>query len=68
MKAQGFAIDDAEAAEGLYCVAVALPGRDGEVKAAVSVSRALEVAEAQGNDRVLEELRRTVSAIRLEIA
>lgn len=68
VQAQGFAIDDAEAAEGLYCVAVPVPGRDGQVKAAVSVSRALPVAQAQGNDRVLEELRHAVSSIALEIA
>lgn len=68
VKMQGFAIDDAEAAEGLYCLAVPVPGRDGQVKAAVSVSRASDIAATQGNDRVLEELRLAVSSIASEIA
>lgn len=40
VRVQGFAVDDGEIAEGLFCVAVPLHAPDGSVPAAISVSQA----------------------------
>lgn len=61
--ADGFAIDDNEAAEGLYCVAMPLRGPDGVVCASVSVSRSTRAATRQGNAEVLATLVETVQEI-----
>lgn len=68
VQAAGFALDDAEAAEGLYCLAVPLRARDGRVQAAVSVSRTLADARTQGNQQVLDALREAVRLIETAIA
>lgn len=54
--ADGFAVDNNEAAEGLYCVAMPLCGPDGTVCASVSVSRSAAEAGRQGNEAVLASL------------
>ena len=66
--ADGFAVDDNEAAEGLYCVAMPLRGPDGVVCASVSVSRSAAEAARQGNEAVLDSLATTVLAIEQALA
>lgn len=64
----GYAIDDNEAADGLYCVAMPLAVPAGSVSAAISVSRTSAVASAQGNAMVIAKLGHAVKAIECELA
>lgn len=61
--ADGFAVDDNEAAEGLYCVAMPLRSPNGAVCASVSVSRSTTNAARQGNAEVLARLAKAVLEI-----
>ena len=56
---RGFAMDDEETAEGILCLAVAVPGRrDGEGPYAVSVTMLKPRADAARRDAVVADLRR----------
>jgi IclR family transcriptional regulator, acetate operon repressor len=63
VRIQGFATDDGEVSEGLACVAVPISAPDGQVHAAVSVSRASAAGEGPGFDALLADLRGAVARI-----
>lgn len=63
VRTNGFAVDDGEAAEDLYCLAVPVRSASGQVRAAVSLSRDSKIAERQGHAAVLEALRETAAEI-----
>lgn len=56
VRQQGHAIDDGEIAEGLYCVAVPIHAPNGQVHAAISVSRASSAGPDTGAGAILEGL------------
>lgn len=53
VREQGFARDDEEIAEGLVCLAVPLGSADGNVAAAISVSRSIHADARTGEDEYL---------------
>lgn len=58
---RGYAVDDQEIAEGLYCLAAPLSGPDGRVLAAVSVSQMID--GMRPTSEVLPVLRQTAALI-----
>lgn len=63
VRRQGHAVDDAEATDDLYCLAVPVRSASGQVRAAVSLSRDGKVAQREGHAGVLQSLRATVAKI-----
>jgi len=63
VRREGFAVDDGEAADDLYCLAVPVRSASGQVRAAVSLSRDSKTAERQGHGVALEALRGTAAEI-----
>lgn len=63
VRAQGFAVDDGEIAEGLFCVAVPLRAPDGSVPAAISVSQAGQRESLLPAEAILPRLRDAAAAI-----
>jgi DNA-binding IclR family transcriptional regulator len=60
---QGYAIDDGEIVEGLFCVAVPVRAPDGSVPAAVSISQTGEPARCKPLERILPQLTAAVAEI-----
>lgn len=67
VRADGYAVDDGEAAEGLFCLAVPVRSATGKVEAAVSVSRSRRLS-ARGRAEVLERLHETAGEIESTLA
>ena len=63
VRARGFAVDDNEVADGLYCLAMPLHLANGSVQIGISVSRPTAMARRQGDEQVLSELARAVREI-----
>jgi len=57
VRARGYATDEGEIAEGLVCVAVPIQAPDGQVHAAISVSRASSADPSAGLGTILDGLR-----------
>lgn len=65
VRAQGFAVDDGEIAEGLVCLAVPICKPDGTVLAAISISLAGSNTEPFPNEGSLQLLRETARAVEI---
>lgn len=63
VRIRGYAIDDGEIAEGLVCVAAPIQAPDGQVHAAISVSRTSSADSSAGQTDILECLRVTARQI-----
>ena len=63
VRSRGYAIDDGEIADGLVCVAVPIQAPDGQVHAAISVSRTSSADSSPGITDILEKLRVTARKI-----
>lgn len=66
IRSRGYAIDDGEIADGLVCVAVPIHAPDGQVHAAISVSRTSSADSSTGITDILETL--SVTARKIEQA
>jgi DNA-binding IclR family transcriptional regulator len=63
VRIRGYAIDDGEIADGLVCVAAPIQAPDGQVHAAISVSRTNSADSSTGITDILECLRMTARQI-----
>lgn len=63
VRAQGFAVDNGEISENLFCLAVPLPDSEGKIIAAISASYPLPVILERGWERSLSYLRRIAAKI-----
>lgn len=63
VRAQGYAVDDGEIAEGLTCMAVPIRKPDGNVMAAISVSQVRQSKDVLGGEQLLRLLFETARNI-----
>ena len=63
VRRDGHAIDNGEVAEGLYCIAVPVRSPEGQVQAAISVSRSLSDAAQQGDEALLALLHQAAADV-----
>lgn len=65
VRAQGYAVDDGEIAQGLYCTAVPIHMGNKRVCAAISASRQSEIGKVINLDRQLKHLRQAAQEIEI---
>jgi DNA-binding IclR family transcriptional regulator len=61
---QGYTVDDQEGAVGIFCLAVPIRNRKGQVVAALSVSGPSPKFDFEMKDQILEDLRAAASSVR----
>lgn len=61
---QGYTVDDQEGAVGIFCLAVPIRNRQGQVVAALSVSGPSPKFDSEMKDQILEDLRAAASSVR----
>lgn len=61
---QGYTVDDQEGAVGIFCLAVPIRNRQGQVVAALSVSGPSPKFDADMKNQILEDLRAAASSVR----